>query len=71
MIKTKEREGLIRGVAAARQAPRISHIFFADDSIIFYRAIVVECEQVAKVLEMYEEESGQKLNREKTSLFFS
>ena len=27
--------------------------------------------QVAKVLEVYEEESGQKLNREKTSLFFS
>ena len=71
MIKKKEREGLIRGVAATRQAPRISHLFFADDSIIFCRATVAECEEVAKVLEVYEEESGQKLNREKTSLFFS
>ena len=71
MLKKKEREGLIRGVSAARQAPSISHLFFADDSVIFYRATKEECMQVAKVLEVYEEESGQKLNREKTSLFFS
>ena len=71
MIKKKERKVLIRGVAAASQAPRISHMFFADDNIIFCRATVAECEQVAKVLEVYEEESGQKLNREKTALFFS
>ena len=71
MIKKKEREGLIRGVVAARQAPRISHLFFADDSIIFCRATVDDCKQVAKVLEVYEEESGQKLNKDKTSLFFS
>ena len=58
MIKKKEREGLIRGVAATSQAPRISHLFFADDSIIFCRATVAECEQVAKVLKVFEEESG-------------
>ena len=52
-------------------APRVSHLFFADDSVIFCRATKEECMQVAKVLEVYEEESGQKLNREKTSLFFS
>ena len=66
MLKKKEREGLIRGVAAARHAPRVSHLFFADDSVIFCRATKEECMQVAKVLEVYEEESGQKLNREKT-----
>ena len=71
MIKKKEREGLIKGVAAARQAPRISHLFFANDSIIFCRVTVDECEQVAKVLDVYKEESRQKLNKDKTSLFFS
>ena len=66
MLKKKEREGLIKGVAVARHAPRVSHLFFADDSVIFCRATKEECMQVAKVLEVYEEESGQKLNREKT-----
>lgn len=56
---------------AARQASRVSHLFFADDSVIFCRATKEECSQVARVLEVYEEESKQKLNRDKTSLLFN
>ena len=71
MIKKKEREGLLKGVAVSREALRISHLLFADDSIVFCRASVEECDRVIKVLKDYEVESGQKLNKEKTSLFFS
>ena len=42
---------------------------FADDYIIFGKASVDERYRVLKVLADYEEESGQKLNKEKTSLF--
>ena len=35
MIRKKEVEGSIRGVVVSRGAPKISHLFFADDSIIF------------------------------------
>ena len=31
--------GILRGVSACPHGPRISHLFFADDSIIFYQAI--------------------------------
>ena len=55
----------------SRGALRVSHLLFADDSIIFYRAFVEDCDRVIKVLEDYENDSGQKLNKEKTSLFFS
>ena len=62
---------MIRGVAVSRQAPLILYIFFANDCIIFCRATREECRQVTLVLEVYEKELGQKLNREKISLFFS
>ena len=71
MLKKEEREGYIKGIAASRGAPSISHLLFADDSIVFYRATVDECNRVVKVLEDYEADSRQKLNKDKTSLYFS
>ncbi|KAL0003907.1 hypothetical protein SO802_011468 [Lithocarpus litseifolius] len=71
LIRKKEAEGMTRGVPVSRLAPSISYLFFAEDCIIFCRATMEECRQVTSVLEVYEKESGQKLNREKTSLFFS
>lgn len=62
--------GKIKGVSACRGAPQISHLF-ADDCIIFCRAIMDEANRVSQMLKDYEEASGQKLNKEKTSLFFS
>ena len=46
-------------------------MLFADDSIVFCRATGDECDRVLKVLEDYEGDLGQKLNKEKTSLYFS
>ena len=61
----------LRGVAAFAKGPRISHMFFADDSLIFGRATIQECEEIQWVLWVYEASSSQQLNRNKTSLFFS
>ncbi|XP_075664485.1 uncharacterized protein LOC142634090 [Castanea sativa] len=61
----------LKGIAASARGPRISHLFFADDSLIFERATVKECLEIQRVLQVYEESSGQQLNRNKTSLFFS
>lgn len=71
LLRKKEAPGMIRGVAISRQAPLISHLFFVDDCIIFCRATREECRQVTSMLEVYEKELGQKLNKEKTSLIFS
>ena len=46
-------------------------MLFADDCIVFHNASMEEGLRVTKIPEDYEKESGQKLNREKTSLFFS
>jgi ribonuclease HI len=45
--------------------------FFADDSLLFCRSSILEWARTQEILEAYERASGQKLNREKTSIFFS
>jgi hypothetical protein len=49
----------------------LSHLFFADDSLIFCKAKSLEWRRLVKILELYEVASGQKLNKDKTSIFFS
>ena len=61
----------IRGVVASARGPRISHLFFANDSLVFGRATVSEAMKIQRILKVYERSSGQQLNCTKTSLFFS
>lgn len=61
----------MEGVSICRGGPTISHLFFADDSIIFCKVTSEDCDALQKVLNTYELASGQQLNRAKTSLFFS
>lgn len=71
MLKASVDQGIIEGVAACARGPKISHLFFADDSLIFCQATSEECSNFLKILENYKKAFGQQLNREKTSLFFS
>ncbi|XP_021771467.1 uncharacterized protein LOC110735585 [Chenopodium quinoa] len=64
-------EGLIHGVKVCHGAPRISHLFFADDSILFSRANTNECSKIANILTTFESASGQKLNLSKSEVSFS
>ena len=58
-------------MACSRGGPKISHLFFADDSLLFYNASIEECGVLMAKLKLYEKASGQSINTEKTSLFFS
>lgn len=71
MLRDEVGMGKIKGISVCKGAPQISHLLFADDCIIFCRATMDEANRVSKVLKDYEDVSGQKLNKEKTSLFFS
>ena len=71
LIKNAELKGDIHGFSLCRRGPKLTHLLFADDSLLFCRATVEECANVLNILEAYERASGQKVNRNKTALFFS
>lgn len=61
----------IRGYSICRWSPRLSHLLFANDSLLFCRATCEECNTVLELLSTYKKILGQKINREKTNVFFS
>ncbi|XP_059449513.1 uncharacterized protein LOC132180640 [Corylus avellana] len=71
MIGRAELQKKITGLAITRRGERLSHLFFADDSLLFCKASVTEWENLQAILIGYGKASGQCLNRQKTSIFFS
>jgi hypothetical protein len=51
MLSKAERTGVITGVP---KGPKLSHLFFADDSLLFCKANSVEWRRLTKLLEEYE-----------------
>jgi hypothetical protein len=71
IIEQTKREGLITALLVTRGGTRLSHLFFVDVSLLFYKANIVELVRIQEVLTIYEQASGQKLNYGKTIKFFS
>ena len=46
LLHRAEERHAIHGIVVCRRAPRISHLLFADDSLVFYRATLEECNEL-------------------------
>ncbi|XP_074348373.1 uncharacterized protein LOC141687107 [Apium graveolens] len=66
-----EGEGQITGCQVNSVAPSITHLLFADDSFLFFKASVQEAASVKDILKRYKLESGQAVNYQKSGIFFS
>ena len=58
----------IRGFSLCKRGPKIS-LFFANDSLLFCRASLLDLQVVQNILSLYEKASGQQRKREKTTIF--
>ena len=58
-------------MAVYRNAPCITNLLFADDSLIFCQANKDEVQVVSNTLQLYADASSQCINLEKSSAYFS
>jgi hypothetical protein len=71
LLKTVGPMHLARGVRVGVHAPWISHLLFADDCIVFSEASQRGAARLQHVLDVYSRGSGQMVNRDKSTVFFS
>lgn len=65
-----EEQNIIHGLKFG-STTTISHLLFADDSLIFMRADMVEGQHLKKIFDCYTTASRQLFNLDKSSMFFS
>ena len=71
LLAREEELGRLHGVSICRSAPSISHLLFADDSLVFCQAKQEEVQMTSDVLDLYAMASGQCINFEKSYVYFS
>ncbi|CAN6679166.1 unnamed protein product [Malus baccata var. baccata] len=70
LIQVAVEKKLIDGVRLGVTGPVLSHIFFADDTLVFMRADEKNCRHLVKLLRDYCDASGQEVNLQKSSVYF-
>jgi hypothetical protein len=70
LVTNSNKEGLLK-VLTSKRCPKISRLYFADNNLLFCRTTIAQWSNLTAILKIYEEASGQKMNNNKTSIFFS
>jgi hypothetical protein len=71
MLTQANREGSLTRVPTSKFGPRVSHLFFADDSLLFCWSSIPQWNSLTNLLHTYEESLEQRLNNNKIAIIFS
>ena len=71
LLHEAERVGNMEGVTICEDAPSITHLLFADDSLLLLKVNDGNANHLRHVLQLYEECSGQVINKVKSLILFS
>jgi hypothetical protein len=71
LLREAQENNLIRGVQFGAQGTHITHLLFADDSVIFLEANERSMQILKKILQDYEVSLGQRVNLNKSAIFYA
>jgi hypothetical protein len=71
LLAYEEMTGGIKGIKVCRDAPSVSRLLFADDSLILMSADMTNATALHNALDLYCASSGQLVSDAKSSIFFS
>ena len=67
LISQAVRQGVLQGFSLYKNGPKLPHILFANDSLLFCRST----QKVLDILDTYSKCFGQHINKSKTTILFS
>jgi hypothetical protein len=70
LINKEIADGRLQELHISRHAPGISHLLFADDSLLFVKANKQQAQIVKNILNIYEKSTGQSISNNKCSVMF-
>jgi hypothetical protein len=71
LLKKGMDTNLMEPVRVCRRAPGVSHLLFADDTLLFFKASPQQAHNVSDIIDSYATATGQLINRAKCSILFS
>jgi hypothetical protein len=61
---------LVEPIKVSQCAPGVSHLLFADDTLLFFRANTLKAQQVSAIIDEYTAATGQLINQAKCFVMF-
>ena len=69
MLEVAKEKGLIKGIRIGEGAKELSHLQFADDTIIFLEQYVESVRNCKRILQCFQLTSGLRINFKKSQLY--